>query len=144
MRIVITGGDGDDYIYNNGYNSTINAGAGINSISNSASNVLFQYGGGSDIITGFDSSSTLQISGDSITGTEFIGTDAILKVGTGSITLKNVKPTCSAYFSFMNIIMMWDFYISHSKQLSNCLNVLYNIRKNTIVVIYDIIKSPIA
>ena len=71
-RVTISGGTGDDTIYSrgNGYN-------------------IFQYstGDGADIIYGFQNNDTLKISGSYTT--QKSGSDVIVSVGSGSITLKD-------------------------------------------------------
>ena len=88
--VTINGGDGDDSIYNSVSNVTIDGGAGDDYIHLVK---LFNYelGDGNDTVEGYDSRfSILQISGDSYT-TQTSGNDVIVKVGNGSITLKDAK-----------------------------------------------------
>ena len=98
--VSIDGGDGDDIITNsiNNYsiqksNATISGGAGNDSIVNvDAVNVTFKYsdGDGLDTVYGFNATSTLKIGGgtDTYSITES-GSDIIVTVGDGSITLKD-------------------------------------------------------
>ena len=91
--VSIAGGAGKDSIYSYyGYYSTINGGAGndLISLAGSAEGKLIQYaaGDGNDTIWGFDSASTLSISGGSYS-TQESGNDVLVKVGTGTIRIKN-------------------------------------------------------
>ena len=92
----IFGGNGNDSIYNYGSNITINAGAGNDTIDidyNSSSNVIeYSNGDGNDILYGYHSTDKIRIT----RGDYYIqksDNDIILKVGSGSITLKNAKDT---------------------------------------------------
>ena len=84
---LIFGGAGNDSIYNSGRYSTINAGTGNDTISIDARNVTVDYltGDGNDKIYGFDSDDVLNISGawSSLRS----GSDLVLTVGTGKLTL---------------------------------------------------------
>ena len=88
----INGGADNDYIGNAAKKVTINGGAGDDTISNEeAENVLFKYaeGDGNDLIQGFDATSTLQIGGGTGTySTQVSGSDIIVTVGEGAITLQ--------------------------------------------------------
>ena len=55
-------------------------------------NNIIQYtsGDGNDVITGYDSSNKIQISGSSYS-TQASGSDMIIKVGSGKMTLKNAR-----------------------------------------------------
>ncbi len=90
--VSMSGGTGKDSILNFGNNVTINGGMGNDSITNSSgANVLFTYaaGDGNDVITGFNATSTLQIDGGKGTYSKAIsGSDVIVTVGTGTVTLK--------------------------------------------------------
>ena len=97
-------GDGNDTIRNYGESSlnsyygqyvTINGGKGNDLISNSGENVLYQYasGDGKDTISGFGENDTLKITKGTIKSSVVSGSDLILTVGTGSITLKDVTGT---------------------------------------------------
>lgn len=92
-RSSINGNEGNDVIFNDACNYvTITGGIGNDSIKNSGDNVLFQYtlGDGEDTIHGFRLNNTLQIFGG-IYSTLVSGNDVIVKVGNGSITLKDGK-----------------------------------------------------
>ena len=93
-NVTLDGGTGNDTITNSGDNVTINAGKGNDSISNSGKNILCHYdlGDGDDIIIGYNSTSSLQIGdGTNSYPTTIKGSDVIIKVGSGSITLKEVN-----------------------------------------------------
>lgn len=92
-NVTITSSSGDDTIYNDGSNVLIDSGTGNDSIHNRAgSNITFNYrnGDGNDTIDGLKEFPTINISGgfySSLTS----GDDVILKIGDGSITLRNAK-----------------------------------------------------
>ena len=92
QNISIDGGAGNDYIqlFISSDDVTVKAGKG-NDIIRSYSTLgnIFQYsnGDGKDVIYNFSDNDTLQISGTSSTLTS--GNDTVIKVGSGSITLKN-------------------------------------------------------
>ncbi len=85
----IDGGDGNDSIRNYGDEVTIDSGDGNDSITNTGANVLFLYaaGDGNDTIDGFDETSMLLIAADTYS-TQISGSDVIVTVGDGKITLK--------------------------------------------------------
>ena len=92
--VLINADTGNDSITNNyGASVTINAGAGNDYIENNGENVLFQYAGGSDIIQGFNETSTLQIMAGNIGDAYFTAEDAVLKIGSDILTLKNFNET---------------------------------------------------
>ena len=91
--VSLNGGAGNDLINDTGAigtGNTITGGAGSDTISleSAAGNNLIQYtsGDGNDMIIGLDSSDTLSISGDNYS-TATSGSDMIVTVGTGTITL---------------------------------------------------------
>ena len=112
---LLDGGAGDDVIHNGYYyyepwnfyygssnngehddslkssNVTISGGAGNDSIDNNGERVIYVYnsGDGEDTIFGYGSSDTLKISGSYSTQTS--GNDVLVKVGSGSILLKNAS-----------------------------------------------------
>ena len=92
-NITISGGAGNDSITNSGYNVSISGGKGNDTISLGYAN-LIQYtsGDGKDLIQGFDADDTLSISGGSYS-TQASGADILVKVGKGTITLKDVRTT---------------------------------------------------
>ena len=82
-----------DSISNSGSYVTIRSGAGNDTISNSGSNVVYQYNpstDGEDVIIGYNSTDTIQVP-NSIKSysTSIDGNDKIIKLGGGSIRLKN-------------------------------------------------------
>ncbi|MBQ6297332.1 MAG: hypothetical protein IJK81_06530 [Selenomonadaceae bacterium] len=106
----VDGGAGNDSILVNDENNTVSGGAGNDLIKNESStrfytdsngkflrwaeneNVTYRYtaGDGNDTIEGYTSENKLQIFGDSYTRST-VGADVIIKVGKGSITLKDAK-----------------------------------------------------
>ncbi len=89
VQVSLSGGAGNDTFENFGANSTISGGAGNDTIYNEAENTIFRYanGDGKDVIFGFTESDTLAITSGSIKSTSSNGTDVILNVGSGSVTL---------------------------------------------------------
>lgn len=90
----IDAGNGNDYIQVS-YNSTIIGGKGddtIDVVSNEAQFIQYNAGDGNDVITQFGSNDTLAINDDIISGS-LKDNEAIIKIGTGSITLKNIEDT---------------------------------------------------
>ena len=92
-NVTITGGAGNDDIHNSyGDNVTINAGAGNDfiSLSSSAENNVIKYasGDGNDTIYGFNETTTLSIA-DATYSTKKSGSNVIVTVGKGKITLVN-------------------------------------------------------
>ncbi len=105
--VLIQLGDGSDSIYNGGANVTINAGAGDNFIQNYGESALFEYAGGNVTVEGFDETSILKIMSGTTYTTEdgevvTLGgiseayliesdgaTDAVLRIGSNTLTLKN-------------------------------------------------------
>ncbi|MBR4151665.1 MAG: hypothetical protein IKT98_01755 [Selenomonadaceae bacterium] len=75
-------------------NSTINGGEGDDRIFNEAENFLYEYalGDGNDTITGFNENSTLKITGGEYSA-QSSGTDVLVKVGEGTLTLKDLLKT---------------------------------------------------
>ena len=89
----VTGSSSADYISNYGNYVTICGGAGADTINNSGSNVVYQYNpstDGQDVIIGYNSTDTIQVP-NSIKSysTSIDGNDKIIKLGGGSIRLKN-------------------------------------------------------
>ena len=90
-NVTITGGADNDVITNdNNDNATISGGAGDDSINNVSGTLTFQYstGEGNDVIEGFDETSTLQILSGTVDKLTSNGTDLVLQVGEGTISLK--------------------------------------------------------
>ena len=100
---MVDAGAGNDYIkISGGKNFTINAGKGDDFIEDKwkhGENILFTYaeGDGNDTIYGFNETSTLSIAGGSYS-TQQSGSDVIVTVGDGKITLEN-----AAFLSKLNI-----------------------------------------
>lgn len=83
---------GNDRITNRGDNCTIIGGTGNDTIINSGKNIVYRYAtaDGKDTITGFNDGDTINITRGTITSSIVSGSDLILNVGAGSITLKNI------------------------------------------------------
>lgn len=94
-NVSISGGAGNDLItLSSGADSvTVNGGAGndIVTIEGSGKHHLFEYasGDGNDVIYGLGASDTIKITSGSISSAEFSGSDYVLTVGKGTITLKD-------------------------------------------------------
>lgn len=95
--LFITLTDDNDLFSNNQESVSVDAGMGDDFIFNSGSVVLFKYaaGDGFDTILGFKANDTLKISGGSYS-MQVSGNDVIVKVGKGSIVLKNVYGTADS------------------------------------------------
>lgn len=91
-NISINGGAGNDSIINRGFDNTITGGAGNDHISLEVVGNLIKYasGDGKDTIFGFNESDTLTVSGGKYS-TQASGSDVLVKVGKGSILLKDAK-----------------------------------------------------
>ena len=89
---VIIAGAGNDSIRVE-HLDTINAGAGNDTIELVGNYNVIQYteGDGNDVILNYNSTDMIQITGSSQYTTTRSGSDFTIKVGTGSITLKNVN-----------------------------------------------------
>ena len=99
-NVSISGGAGDDSIYSLSNKVTISGGEGNDSVVFSyitnfsrqdPNSHYYQYSSGNDIIEGFNEQDTLHIDGNYTT--EIIGNDFVVKVGNGSVTLKDGKYT---------------------------------------------------
>ncbi len=89
-----SGGDGSDTIVTQvGNGLSISGGAGNDLIqlqsSRAACVIAYNSGDGNDTVTGFDGNDTLKVYGSYTRST--VGNDVVVKVGYGSITLKNAK-----------------------------------------------------
>ena len=96
QRTTINGGNGDDIVIIEGNSTTINSGAGNDTITGSNRYMdTFQYdnGGGDDVVTNFKANDLVHISSGQISSVTLDGSDFIFKVGSGSLTLKNVLNT---------------------------------------------------
>ncbi len=92
-NVFIDGGEGADDIklYSVSKNVTVNAGKGKDTIEASFNPDVFIYaeGDGNDLIKNYDSDDTINITSDTFYGTVASGSDVILSIGSGSITLEN-------------------------------------------------------
>ncbi len=84
----INAGGGNDTIINTADTVTINGGAGDDLISLVGGSARIEYTSGNDTIFGFDENATLDFDYDSIAQA---GADVVMKVGDGSITLKDTS-----------------------------------------------------
>ena len=102
----IYGGAGDDSIYNYGYYNTIRGGVGNDTVTGTGYYRIYQYasGDGYDVITNFGSSDTIKITDSSSYRTLMSGSDLVVSVGSGSITLKNVSSANIAGGNFVPAI----------------------------------------
>ncbi|MBD3879244.1 MAG: hypothetical protein SR1Q5_06120, partial [Quinella sp. 1Q5] len=88
-NVSISAGDGNDFIDNYGSKVIVNGGSGNDTLrNNGGTNVLFVYNGGNDSIAGFNGTSMLSISGGLFYSTQKSGSDVIVTVGDGKITLQ--------------------------------------------------------
>ena len=90
-HVTLVGGSGDDSIQNSGNNASISGGTGddLISLASSAENVTISYanGDGNDKIYGFNSDDRINITSGKISSSVRSGNDAVLKIGSGKITL---------------------------------------------------------
>ena len=90
----INAGAGNDYIelYSSATKTTVRAGTGNDSIESYAAGVVYEYasGDGKDTISGFSALDTLKII-DASFSTTTSGNNISVKVGSGSVLLKNAK-----------------------------------------------------
>ena len=84
---------GNDRIYNYADDVTIIGGTGNDSIVNTGKNIVYKYAmsDGKDVITGFNDGDTINITRGTLSGSVISGKDLVLKIGAGSITLKDVE-----------------------------------------------------
>ena len=105
----INAGGGDDLITNNGYYASINGDADNDSIVNNSyyatisggkgndtvyagyeSVIKYASGDGNDVIYNFNANDTLNITSGTIDSYYYSGSDYVIKVGSGAVTLKSV------------------------------------------------------
>ena len=91
--VVIDGAAGNDSLVNYAENVTIAGGKGNDFIRSYKGEAVYQYasGDGNDTIEGFDGNSVLFLASGKVDKYLFKGNDLVLKVGAGSITLKDMK-----------------------------------------------------
>lgn len=84
---------GNDRIYNYADDVTIIGGTGNDTIVNTGQNVVYKYASsdGKDVITGFNDGDSINITRGSLSGSVVSGSDLILNIGSGSITLKDIE-----------------------------------------------------
>ncbi len=97
----IHGGAGNDYISGGSYkdnilgdagNDTIYGGAGNNTLTGGAGKDVFIYGGGNDLITDFNiAEDKISLKSGTISAATLRSSDLVLKIGSGSLTVKNGK-----------------------------------------------------
>lgn len=127
----INGGDGNDNIIASTMGltySTINGGKGddtINGTNASTITYVYENGGGNDVIYGFTSADTLRLP-DGYSSRSTVGNDVVVKVGYGSITLKNAKGTsinisglASSYDLASSADLIDDWIIADDKNFLN-------------------------
>ncbi|MBR2180148.1 MAG: hypothetical protein IJ862_07135 [Selenomonadaceae bacterium] len=87
------GGDGDDKLYGSSGKDTLNGGKGNDTLSGGGGMDVFYFEAneGNDVITDYTAYSDLIRLGVSSMSTSVSGDDVILTVGTGKITVKNIK-----------------------------------------------------
>lgn len=91
-NVTVFGGDGDDNIISWNNKTLLNGGKGNDTINAYGSSATISYadGDGNDIVYGYDKTDTIKIASNTFS-TQNSGDDVIVKVGTGSINLKNAK-----------------------------------------------------
>lgn len=93
-RVSINGGSGNDYISSKYSQATINADTGDDTISLDNESYIYdnliQYadGDGNDVVENYHIDDIIQITSGILNGSLISGEDVILKIGNGSITLK--------------------------------------------------------
>ena len=93
-NVEIDGDDGNDSINVHGYsNVTIEGGNGNDTVVNLGLRNVIEYesGDGNDVIYGFGSTDTIRITDGSAYSTTRSGSDAVVSIGSGSMTLKNAS-----------------------------------------------------
>ena len=116
---MIYGGAGDDSISCaidswNGRFSTMIGGRGNDTFTGSngyADMFLYENGDGNDIITNYDNNDWIRITDGTSFSTQTSGSDVIVNIGSGSITLKD------SYGKALNIIS-FDHYIANNNSSS--------------------------
>jgi len=96
---IIYGKDGDDYLEGNNGNDrlsgqngddTLSGGKGNDTLTGGAGNDLFIYSAGNDIITDYAAGDKISL-GAALSSATVDGSDAVLTVGKGSVTVKNER-----------------------------------------------------
>ena len=88
----LSGDAGNDYLNGGAGDDTLRGGAGNDSLTGGAGSDVFIYSGGNDTITDYSVGvDSIRLSSGSVTNSSISGSDVILCVGSGSITVKNAK-----------------------------------------------------
>ena len=90
----IVGGSGADSLSGSGGADTLNGGTGKDTLTGGDGADVFYYksGGGKDIITDYtEGSDSIVINGGYVSASSIKGSDVVLKVGSGTLTLKKAK-----------------------------------------------------
>ena len=95
--VSLDGGEGNDYfhIYRESSDVTVKGGLGNDSLRNYAPAFVYEFGSndGHDSINGFTSDCTIVITDNTTYSTSLNGSDTVLKIGNGDITLANYSDT---------------------------------------------------
>ncbi len=95
----LTGGNGNDKLYGQGGNDCLEGGAGDDLLSGYTGNDtlaggygndLFVYSAGNDVITDYATGDKISL-GAALTSTSLNGSDSVLKIGSGTLTVKNAR-----------------------------------------------------
>ena len=91
-NVSINGGTGNDSIVSNGKDVTINGGAGNDTLTGSNyDSDVFVYESGKDVITNYSGDDIIYLASGSIDSYSTKGNDLIFHIGTGTLTLKDMK-----------------------------------------------------
>ena len=95
QRASINGGDGDDVIHTSGLGTTILGGKGNDTFTGNiyAEHYVYSNGDGNDVITNYEANDAIQIMSGKITSSSLNGSDFIINIGSGSITLIDALDT---------------------------------------------------
>ena len=91
-KVIINGGSGEDYIFNEGNDSTVSGGIGNDTIEGNGTEViLYGNGDGNDLITNYQNKNSVKLTSGTISSTLTNGSDIVLTIGTGKLTLSGAK-----------------------------------------------------